>query len=88
LANAQLKQVINTQLSNLGIASSECLLALDVAEADLSEIDAFAKFAIDWLVQLHGFGMWPRIILLATNYPRGKNPAAANGEKTNPRIDG
>jgi hypothetical protein len=87
LFNAQLKQMIDTQLSNLGIPSSDCLLALDVAEADLSATDAFAKFATDWLVQLHGFGMWPRIILLATNYPRGKNPAAENGDKTIPRAE-
>jgi len=86
LFNAQLKQVIETQMSNLGIASSECLLVLDVAEADLSATDEFAKSAIDWLLQLHGFGMWPRIILLATNYPR-KNPAAANGEKTISRAE-
>ncbi len=83
----QLKQVIDTQVSNLGIPLSDCLLALDVAEADLSPADAFAKFAIDWLLQLHGFGMWPRIILLATNYPRGKNPAAVNGEKTISRAE-
>jgi Beta protein len=86
LFNVQLKQVINTQLSNLGIPSSDCLLALDFSDADLSATDAFAKFAIDWLVQLRGFGMWPRIILLATNYPR-KNPAAENAEKTIPRAE-
>jgi hypothetical protein len=87
LFNAQLKQVIETQVSNLGIASSECLLVLDVAEADLSETDDFGKSAIEWLLQLHGYGMWPRIILLATNYPRGKNPAPADGAKTIPRAE-
>jgi hypothetical protein len=87
LFNAQLKQVIDTQISNLGIPSSDCLLALDVSEADLTATDNFAKSAIDWLLQLHAYGMWPRIILLATNYPRGKNPAAAKGEKSIPRAE-
>ena len=81
LANAQLRQVIETQLSNLGVSSSDCLLVLDVAEADLSVTEDFANFAIDWLVRLRGFGTWPRIILLATNYPRGRNPAAPGGEE-------
>jgi hypothetical protein len=85
LVNAQLSQLIDTQLANLGVPSSECLIALDVAEADLSEIEAFARSAIDWLLQLHGLGTWPRIILLATNYPRGKNPAPTNDMKTIPR---
>jgi hypothetical protein len=81
LSNQQLKQLIDTQLSNLGIASSDCLLVLDLSDADLSATDEFAKFATEWLLRLHSFGMWPRIILQATNYPR-KNPAVAKGQKS------
>ena len=49
-------------------------------------INEFAKFASDSLFKLHVFGMWPRIILQATNYPL-ENPAKANGQKTVSRAE-
>ena len=79
LFQSQRGQMIATQLSNLGVPASECLLMLDLADADLSLVEDFAKSVIDWLVELRGYGTWRRIIVLATNYPRGKNPAPANG---------
>jgi hypothetical protein len=56
LFHSQRKEMIATQLFNLGIPSSDCLLALDLAEADLSLVDEFAKSVIDWLVELRGYG--------------------------------
>jgi len=86
LNNRELKQLIDTQLINLGVASNECLIVLDLSDADLSQPEEFAKFASDWLFKLHEFGMWPRIILQATNYPR-INPALAKGQKSISRAE-
>jgi Beta protein len=80
LNNHELKQLIDTQVANLGSKSSDCLLILDTSGADLSEVGDFAKFANDWLHRLRGFGTWPRIIFQAINYP-WKNPAPVNGQK-------
>jgi hypothetical protein len=87
LFHSQRKQMIATQLFNLGLPPSDCLVALDLAEADLALIDDFAKSVINWLIELRGYGTWRRIIVLATNYPRGKNPAPPNGTKTISRAE-
>ncbi|MGE3280091.1 MAG: beta family protein [Alphaproteobacteria bacterium] len=87
LSHPQRQQMIATQLSDLGIPANECLVALDLGEADLSLIEDFAKSLIEWLVELRGFGTWRRIIVLATNYPRGKNPAPADGMAAIPRSE-
>jgi hypothetical protein len=76
--NQELKQLLDTQVANLGTPSSDCLLVLDFSGADLSESGEFATFANEWLLRLRGFGMWPRIVFESTNYPL-KNPAPANG---------
>jgi hypothetical protein len=86
LNNLELKQLIDTQLTNLGVPSNECLIVLDLSDADLSEPEEFAKFVSDWLFKLREFGVWPRIILQATNYPR-INPAPINGHKSVPRTE-
>ena len=86
LSNRELKQLIDAQLTNLGTLSNDCLIVLDLSDADLSERDEFAKFATDWLYKLQGFGMWPRIILQATNYP-WKNPAVAKGQQSVTRAE-
>jgi|HubBroStandDraft_1064217.scaffolds.fasta_scaffold00040_41 hypothetical protein len=86
LSNRELKPLIDTQLANLGISSNECVLILDLSDADLSAPDEFAKFASDWLHRLQGYGMWPRMIFQATNYPL-HNPAPAKGQKSVARAE-
>jgi hypothetical protein len=86
LANPRLRQLIETQTSNLGISPDDCLIVLDLSDADLSHRDEFAKFASEWLFKLHEFGMWPRILLQATNYPLA-NPAPANGQRSISRSE-
>src|SRR5262249_27034792 len=48
-ANRELKQLIATQLSNLSLLPSECLLVLDLSDADITEKEEFARFAGDLL---------------------------------------
>ena len=80
LNSHELRQLIDTQVTNLRSQPSDCVLMLDCSAADLSDKDEFSKFANDWLHRLREFGMWSRIVFQATGYP-WKNPAPANGEK-------
>jgi hypothetical protein len=86
LSNMELGQLVDTQLTNLRVSSSDCLIALDLSDADLSEPDEFAKFVSDWLFKIHGFGKWQRIIVQATNYPK-VNPAPPEGQHSVSRAE-
>jgi hypothetical protein len=86
LSDRELRQFIDTQLTNLHISSDDCLIVLDLSDADLSEHEGFANFAGEWLFKLHAFGKWPRIIFQATSYPL-KNPAPAKGERRVSRAE-
>jgi hypothetical protein len=77
LPNQELRQVIEAQLSNLGSQPSDCLLLIDLADADVSQPEEFAKFLTEWLYKLRSFGSWARIIPHGSNYPL-KNPAKTN----------
>lgn len=79
LFNRELRQLIETQLYNLGLPATECIIIVDLSDADLSDYVGFAKFVADWLFKIRAYGTWPRIVLQASSYPL-KNPAKANNE--------
>jgi hypothetical protein len=77
LNNPKLENTMQSRLLKLVAKPSECVLILDFAEAEISDVDAFATFAFEWIVRLLSYGQWRRVIFQATNYPE-KNPAAVN----------
>jgi hypothetical protein len=56
------------------VSAEDCIIILDLADADLSQTDEFAKFVADWLFKLRSYGAWAKIIVQGSNYPI-KNPA-------------
>jgi Beta protein len=50
-----------------------------MADADLSDLDAFAAFEAEWVLRTQELGLWRRVIVAATHYPE-KNPAPSNGQ--------
>jgi hypothetical protein len=86
LNSPELEQLIEIQLTVLNVPSTDCLLVLDLSEADLSERDEFTQFISNWLVKLYSFGPWYKIIVQATNYPQS-NPAPEGGEYSVPRSE-
>ena len=59
----------------------DCILVLDLADADLSDVASFAGFVAEWIFRVQSFGLWRRVIVAATNYPQ-RNPAPENGSIT------
>jgi hypothetical protein len=66
--------LLDIQIKNLAIQPSDCILILDLTDADLSTPREFAKFVAETLFKLRDFGAWAKIIVQSTSYPF-KNPA-------------
>lgn len=77
LGRRELDSIIHGKLRTLVAKPSDCFLLVDFSDADLSNHDAFAHFAHDWLFRLQQAGMWRRSIIQSTSYPE-RNPAQPN----------
>lgn len=78
--------LLDAVLSNLRSSPQECILIVDITDADTSEHDEFAKSMIGWLFALRGLGNWSKIILSGCSFPR-KNPAPDKGQASLPRSE-
>ncbi|MGC2133232.1 MAG: hypothetical protein WA661_08230, partial [Xanthobacteraceae bacterium] len=67
IARKKLETTVQTTLLRLVAKPTDCILLVDFSEADLSDENAFANFAYDWLYRLQQIGNWRRIVLQATN---------------------
>jgi hypothetical protein len=70
-------ELLHAQVANLRLPANECVLLIDLTDADLSEHDEFAKSLVTWLFALREQGNWRKIVVIASGYPL-KNPAQAN----------
>jgi hypothetical protein len=79
-------QLLEVALTNLKSRPEECILIVDITDADTSEHDEFAKSLIGWLFALKDRGNWAKIILSGCSFPR-KNPAPDDGYASSPRSE-
>jgi transcriptional regulator with XRE-family HTH domain len=86
LVRSDLAGLLATQVKNLSSEPSDCILVLDLTDADLTSPDEFAKFVAETLFKLRSFGTWAKIIVQATSYPI-KNPALDNSTADVPRKE-
>ncbi|HWY16738.1 MAG TPA: beta family protein [Rhizomicrobium sp.] len=83
---SDLEGVLKALPASLQLSASDCVLILDLGEATISNPEVFSKFVAEWIDALHQFGMWKRMIVEASSYPR-KIPAMENSEVTAPRKE-
>jgi hypothetical protein len=86
LQDSSLPETLNTLLSSARLSENECILLIDLAEAEIADVSAFARFTAEWLTRLRQFGKWRRIIVQASSYPI-KNPAKQNSSIVIPRFE-
>ncbi len=86
LQNVQLESLLETLLFGIRRTPDDCLLILDLGEADISNVEVFSQFTLSWLTKLRSFQPWKRIIVEASSYPT-KNPAPRNGRVIAPRDE-
>jgi hypothetical protein len=79
LSDPKLGTAIQTLLLKMVLKPQQCVLVLDLSDADLSDVDAFAAFQAEWILRTQEFGLWRRTVSSATNYPEA-NPAPENGQ--------
>jgi hypothetical protein len=79
LSDPKLGGAIQSLLMKMVVKPQQCVLILDLSDADLSDIDAFAEFEAEWILRTQEFGLWRRVVAVATNYPE-VNPAPENGQ--------
>jgi Beta protein len=79
LLNPKLAISVQRLLLQVVAKPQNCVLVLDLADADLSDLNAFAAFEAEWVLRTQELGLWRRVIVAATHYPE-KNPAPPNGQ--------
>jgi hypothetical protein len=84
--NSDLKGRVAAAMSRLNITPENCVLLLDLDDADLSNVDAVASILSSALEDLQIIGRWQSIILQGTNYP-DRNPATEDSSVTVPRNE-
>ena len=85
-ADEDLKEQLINGLALLNVAPEDCALFLDFSDADLSEPDVIAEFAVLTLESVQEVGLWQSIIFQGTNYPE-KNPATPGSHILIPRNE-
>lgn len=78
LTDSDLTAKLHALLLRLVAKPSECLLVLDLSDADLSDVDSFSTFVLDWILKVQKIGLWRRVVVESSNYP-GINPAPQGG---------
>jgi hypothetical protein len=86
LVRSDLVALLDTQLKNLTSEAANCIIVLDLTDADLTSPNEFAKFVAETLFKLRGIGAWAKIIVQATNYPF-RNPAQDDNTADVPRKE-
>jgi hypothetical protein len=86
LSDPKLATAIQSLLMKMVAKPQQCVLVLDLSDADLSDVEAFAAFEAEWILRTQEFGLWRRVVVAATNYPEA-NPAPENGQTTVPRNE-
>ena len=84
--DSDLKRRVASAMSGSGISTRECVLLLDFADADFSDVEAVAEFTTAAMDTVQSIGLWQRVIFQGTNYP-DKNPAAKNSSIMIPRNE-
>jgi hypothetical protein len=79
-------ELLASTLKNLRTVPEDCVLVVDISDADISEHDEFAKSLVGWLFALKAKGNWAKIILTGSSFPI-KNPAPVMGDATSPRLE-
>lgn len=79
-------ELLNSTLTNLRVNPEDCVLIADIADADISEHDEFAKSLVGWLFAFRARGNWSKIILAGSSFPL-KNPAPPMGQAMSPRLE-
>lgn len=77
---------VSAAMSQFGIVPENCVLLLDFADADLSNVPAVASILLGALEDVQVIGRWQSIVFQGTNYP-DKNPAAEDSTVTVPRNE-
>lgn len=72
-------EVLDALMQSARVFPQDCVLLIDLTEADTSQHDEFAAFLVETIDSLASRGNWARIITAASSYPY-KNPALAEGE--------
>lgn len=72
-------EVLDTLMQSVRLLPKDCVLLIDLTEADTSQHDEFAAFLVEAIDGLASRGNWARIITAASSYPF-KNPAPSEGE--------
>lgn len=86
LQNDNFQAMLDILVASTQASIGDCILILDFGDAVLSSVPAFAEFTGEWLIKLRQFGMWGRVIVEASSYPR-MNPANPNSETPVPRNE-
>lgn len=79
-------ELLDSVVKNVGTTPDQCILIIDISDADISEPDEFAKPLLGWLYELKSRGNWAKIILTGSSFPR-KNPAPIMGDSTSPQLE-
>jgi hypothetical protein len=66
---------VRQALTIAGTDPSNCTIMLDFSEADMSNIEDIAEFAVSSFENVQAIGRWQEIVFQATNFPE-KNPAS------------
>ena len=77
---------VTVAMSALGVASSDCTILADFADADFSDAIAVANIAQAALEDLQGIGRWGQVVFQGTNYPE-VNPAEPDDSAVVPRNE-
>lgn len=86
LDRPRLGRLVGERLLKLVAKPSECVLILDMSDAELSGNPDFVQSVMNGLGRLQELGLWRRMIVEATKYPE-HNPATENGSILVPRQE-
>lgn len=86
MTDPNLKIRIQTVLSAMDLATTECAIFADFSDADLSDPSLVTPIIQSALEQLQDFGQWRHIVFLGTHYP-DKNPADPGQTISHPRNE-
>lgn len=78
LDRPKLASLVHQRMLKVVAKPSECILILDIADADLTASEDFSQTLVNSISRLLELGLWRRIVVEGTNFPE-KNPAPENG---------
>jgi len=83
---SRLTDLLYAATSRLSIRPQDCILVLDLSEADFANPKNVGEFLESTLFEIVGMGEWAGVVSQGTSYPE-VNPASPNSLKVLPRTD-